>query len=83
MRECAYCGGEHDSWKAPDARCRRLNAFYHLTGSRFRRHRYFGPLIGLYDLAEFLRRMANPKLPVEREFAKRYAHMRNIHAGAE
>lgn len=62
-------------------RCRTFDAYYHRCLRDFGRSypkmsKYYGPYIMLYEMAEFLRRMAKPQSPRDREFAKRFPHMK-------
>lgn len=78
MIKCHICGGNHDSSRSPDPRCRRIQAFYDVGNARFHLARYQSSLYPLYIIADFLRRMASPKHPREVEFAKRFAHRRGV-----
>ena len=69
----------------PKPRCRRIYAYFNAylgrRGNGCRRAQWYGdcgrgPMHGLAELVEFLKRMASPQDDYTREFAKRYAHRR-------
>jgi hypothetical protein len=87
--ECLYCGalvgkGEHgyQYLHCNDRMCRAVSAFWdthccvpaHLYGRAMMKSQWRGPLVRYYLLADFLRRMSDPKTRRELEFSKRYAH---------
>lgn len=78
---CCYCGVERQGKRfgvCERRTCRALFAYFASTYSmnRMGSGRWCDPFTYLYDLCTFLKFMARPKTVKQREFAKRYAHMR-------
>lgn len=78
MRECLWCEQPqlHTALHCGARRCREVHAYWWgqdpSNRPMVRNKSPQGDLLGLYQLAEFLSRMALPRTPRQREFAKRY-----------
>lgn len=77
---CCYCGAERPGKAFGVCRrriCRTLRAyFFGFRSGSISSARWSDPFTYLYDACTFLRFMARPKTVKQREFAKRYAHLR-------